>query len=118
MARRPDGALERAILQVMWAADEPLTPGQIVGRLDVDLAYTTVATVLGRLHTKGFVTRLPAGRAFAYRAAMTESELAAQAIRTLLDTAKDRQAVMARFVDTMSKRETKALRAMLEDLDS
>lgn|GEM_PF-5877860 len=53
MAKRPDEALEHDIMAVLWAAESPLLPGEIKGRLNTELAYTSVATV----HTKGLVRR-------------------------------------------------------------
>ena len=58
---------------MLWSADGPLPPAEIKGRLTTDLAYTSVATVLGRLHAKGLVRRSEAGRAFEYEAAVDES---------------------------------------------
>jgi len=50
--RRPLGALEAEILEVLWHSDRALTPAEVLDALDADLAYTTVMTVLGRLrHT-------------------------------------------------------------------
>lgn len=71
MKRRPYGALERDVLGVLWAASEPMLPAEINERLDAGYAYTSIATILTRLQAKGLVTRTPAGRAYAYRAAST-----------------------------------------------
>ena len=113
MAKRPDGALEHDILTVLWAADGPLQPGDVQDRLSVALAYTSIATVLGRLHTKGLVTRIGVGRAFAYSATYDESQLAARRIGEVLSEASDRTAVLAGFVGSLSRRELTALRALL-----
>lgn len=115
MTKRPDGALEHDVLTVLWAATEPLLPADVKARLGSDLAYTSIATVLGRLHDKGLVERLPAGRAFAYRALVDEAQLAAQRIDDMLSSAKDRNAVLARFVGALSKRDAKALRKLLDE---
>ncbi len=115
MAKRPDGALEHDIMKVLWAAQRPLQPGEIKVLLEYELAYTSVATVLGRLHTKGLVERAESGRAFVYRAALAESQLAARRIDDVLSSASDRAAVLARFVGSLSKRDAKALRAMLDE---
>ena len=72
MARRPDGALEHDIMVVLWAADGPLQPGDVKDRLATELAYTSVATVLGRLHVKGLVRRTEIGRSYAYAASVDE----------------------------------------------
>ena len=114
MAKRPDGALEHDIMTVLWAQGRPLQPGEIKELLHTDLAYTSVATVLGRLHVKGLVGRHEAGRAFAYEALVDESALAARRIGDLLASASDRRAVLAGFIGSLSKRDAKALRALLE----
>ena len=115
MARRPDGALEHDVLRVLWAAGAPLQPGEINERLDAGHAYTSIATVLSRLHAKGLVTRTPAGRAVAYRAAVDESELAVRRIAELLDTASDRTQVLSRLIGGLSPREASAIRALLDE---
>lgn len=115
MSKRPDGALEHDIMKVLWAAEKPLQPGEIKDLLESKLAYTSVATVLGRLHAKGLVERTESGRAFAYRPALAESELAARRIADVLSSASDRKAALAGFVGSLSKRDAKALRSLLDD---
>lgn len=118
MTKRPDGSLEHDIMAVLWAADGPLQPGEIKARLQLDLAYTSVATVLGRLQAKGWVTRTPAGRGFAYVAAVQEADLAAQRIADVLAGTNDRNAVLMTFVGKLSRRDLKALRALLGEDDA
>ena len=113
MTKRPDGALEHDILKVLWAADRALQPGEVKDLLDLDLAYTSVATVLTRLHAKGLVDRVESGRAFAYTAAFEESDLAARRIVDVLSSSSDRGAVLAGFVGRLSKRDANALRRLL-----
>lgn len=115
MAKRPDGALEHDIMKVLWAADRPLQPGDVKELLDIDLAYTSVATVLTRLHAKGLVDRAEVGRAFAYSPVVAESELTARRIGEVLASTTDRSAALAGFVRSLSKRDAKALRALLDD---
>jgi predicted transcriptional regulator len=117
VARRPVGALEKEILRVIWAADGPLTPGQVVERLGLDLAYTSVATVIGRLYSKDLLVRTKSGRGYEYTAAVTEPELAARMIGRVLDSSADRSAAMTGFVSGLSRRDAKALRQMLDDLE-
>ena len=113
MAKRADGALEHDIMMVLWASDGPLQPAEIKNRLAAPLAYTSVATVLGRLHNKGLVRRTESGRAFAYTACIDESQLAVRRIGEVLSSASDKSQVLAGFVGTLSKKDIKALRAML-----
>lgn len=116
MARRPDGALERDVLQVLWAADEPLLPGEINDRLNAGHAYTSIATVLTRLQAKGLVERSPVGRAFAYRPVVEEAELAVRRMAEVLDATSDRSKVLSRFIGGLSDRETTAIRSLLDDI--
>jgi predicted transcriptional regulator len=114
VARRPDGALEHDVLSVLWNAERPLLPGEINERLDGGYAYTSVATILSRLLRKGLVDRVPAGRAFAYSAAIDEPDLAVRRIGELLDAASDRSQVLTRLIGGLSDREAKAIRVMLD----
>lgn len=112
--RRADGALETDILGVLWAASGPLTPAEVNDRLGSGLAYTTVLTVLTRLWTKGLLERTRQGRAYAYGALLSESELASQRLADTLASASDRHEVLARFVGRLPKRDLAALRRLLE----
>ena len=60
--RRAAGELEAAVLAVLQAAGSALSPGDVRDRLGGDLAYTTVVTILSRLHDKGSAGA-PQGRA-------------------------------------------------------
>jgi predicted transcriptional regulator len=117
MTRRPDGALEHDVMSVLWRADRPLSPSEINDRLDAGYAYTSVATILSRLLAKGLVDRSPAGRAFTYRAAIDEPDLAVRRIAELLDASSDRSTVLSRLIGGLSDRETNAIRAMLDRAD-
>lgn len=66
--RRGRGGLERDVLALLAAREAALTPAEVRDALDATLAYTTVTTVLARLHTKGLVSRKGAGRGYAYQA--------------------------------------------------
>ena len=66
------GELERAIMEVLWESDAPLTVREVSARLtERDLAHTTVMTVLDRLAKKGFARRQRDGRAWRYCPAAT-----------------------------------------------
>ena len=112
--RRPIGALEAQILEVLWARSSPATPGVVLGALDGKLAYTTVMTVLTRLWQKGLVGREKVGRAFAYEARQTREEFFADRMRMTLAATSDHRAVLSRFIDGLSAKDTAALRALLE----
>ena len=97
MTRRADGALEQEVLDTLWTAARALTPAEVRAKLAADLAYTTVMTVLGRLHDKGVVTRTTRGRAYAYAARFTEAELTAKRMSDVLAAAHDRAGAAQRF---------------------
>ena len=74
--RRAAGALEAEILAILRAADGPLSPGEVRQRLAPpgppggprgELSYSTVVTIVSRLHAKGLLARQRAGRGFTYR---------------------------------------------------
>ncbi|MFD3450639.1 BlaI/MecI/CopY family transcriptional regulator [Streptomyces sp. NPDC058691] len=111
--RRARGELERGVLAALWAADGPLTAGQVREQLPGDLAYTTVLTILVRLHGKGMLVRHREGRGYVYAAARDEASHTAQRMRTLLDAGSDREAVLARFVSDLSQEDEQMLQRLL-----
>ena len=116
-ARRADGALEAEVLGVLWAADEPLTPGEVNEELGEELAYTTVMTILARLWKKGLAERVPQGRAYAYTAVLSESELTTKKMTQALESSTDRASVLAGFVGSLSRRDVRQLRRLLGERD-
>jgi len=103
VAGRRVGAVEAEVLECLWRAGRPLSVREVIAELSGKRrAYTTVMTMLTRLVEKDLVRRLPAGRSFLYEPSGTEDELAAGALRDLLDATQDRRAVLARFVDQIS----------------
>lgn len=117
-SRRRTGQLEQSVLAYLWAVDEASTPAEVHAAVAPDLAYTTVMTVLTRLHRKGRVERERAGRAYAYRAVDSEAEHRATLMHDHLDEAPDQRAVLSRFVETLTTDEALELRGLLGDLDS
>ena len=111
--RRAAGELEAAVLAVLQAAGSPLSPGEVRDRLGGNLAYTTVVTILSRLHGKGVLERRKAGRAFLYAPVADQPGLAARRMTQMLDAEPDREAVLARFVSGLSGRDEELLRRML-----
>lgn len=113
--RRPSGELEAQVLAALWAADRPLTPQDVQLALGGDLARTTIATILARLHDKGTVERTRAGRAYAYTPTVQDpAGLAARRMRTELEREQDRSTVLARFVSDLSD-DDERLRELLGD---
>lgn len=114
-SRRGPGELEGEVLAVLWRADVSMTASEMQQALGGDLAYTTVLTILTRLHEKGSLVRERRARAFAYRAATDRPGLTADRMRRVLDEDTDRRAVLARFVGSLNSEDERALRELLGD---
>jgi predicted transcriptional regulator len=111
--RRGHGALEAEVLAALWSSRAPLTASAVKRELCGTLAYSTVVTILSRLHAKGVLDRTPHGRAFAYTPVADEPGLAARRMRQVLDAESDRRRVLARFVSDLSDEDERLLRSLL-----
>jgi predicted transcriptional regulator len=115
--RRERGGLEHETLAVLALNGAAMTPAEVRDALDQDLAYTTVMTVLSRLHAKQRVTRHRAGRGFAYVAIVDDAEVTARQMQRLLDARDDRAAVLSRFVGALSDDDERLLTELLAHTD-
>ena len=111
--RRGAGELEAAVLEVLQRGGSALSPGEVRELIGGDLAYTTVVTILSRLHAKGVLDRHKSGRAYLYAPVADSPGLAARRMARVLDEEADREAVLARFVSVLSDRDEELLRRML-----
>ncbi|OIJ68052.1 BlaI/MecI/CopY family transcriptional regulator [Streptomyces mangrovisoli] len=111
--RRANGAREAEILDLLHRADGALTPGEVAEALGGELTYSSVVTILTRMHTKGLLTRGPRGRAYAYTPVADDPGLAARRMRSVLDARSDRHDVLARFADGLSEADAELLRRLL-----
>lgn len=88
------GTLEYAAMRALWNG-APASVKTVLDRVndgrpsDEQLAYTTVMTVLGRLHEKGLLDRVKAGRGYDYTPRFDEDQLVEhlgqQEVSNLLD---------------------------------
>jgi predicted transcriptional regulator len=109
------GDLERAIMEILWDTDVPLTVREVSVRLtERNLAHTTVMTVLDRLAKKGFAKRQRDGRAWRYCPAATRETYVTELMLTALDQTGDRTAALTRFAQSVSGVEADALRDALD----
>jgi predicted transcriptional regulator len=76
--------LELQIMQVIWKLG-PCNVNAVQAELEQPLAYTTVQTMLNILHRKGKLKRKLRGRAFEYRASVTQEKALSHAVRDLVD---------------------------------
>lgn len=112
--RRGQGELEAQVLAALHQAPGAATAAWVQDHLGGDLAYTTVMTILSRLHAKKAVTRERAGRSYVWTPAADEAGLAALRMRRVLDSESDRDAVLASFVSALSAQDEQLLRTLLE----
>lgn len=76
------GRLEAQVMECLWQSEEAMSVRDVAARLDGPWAYTTLMTTLDRLFKKGLAAREPRGRAFAYRARLSRTDLGVQALKT------------------------------------
>jgi predicted transcriptional regulator len=117
-ARRRSGELENAVLAALWASNDAMVPADVQAAVGGDLAYTTVMTILVRLHEKGVIERSKTGRAFAYRPVVAEADVVADHVRRLLDQGQDRAAVLQGLLDGLEPRDEQVLRSMLRKAEA
>lgn len=78
--------LENAVMQIVWN-DQPLTAEIVREKMDKThgLKASTVRTLLRRLEEKGYVTHDVDGRTYIYRAVVEQTNVAASAVRSIVD---------------------------------
>lgn len=115
--RVPMGALEEAVMAVLWSDGGWLIPSEVHARLPAerDLRYTTVMTTLARLHKKGRLDRKKDGRAFAYHPSLSRAEWAASRMDEVLSVATDRSATLANFLARLDDADRAQVRRILRD---
>ena|SRR2546425_4220351 len=80
------GDLQLRIMKALWQSGEA-TVSQVLQALptDAELAYTTVATMLRKMETRGLVAHRVEGRSFIYRARLPEAEVSRSMADHLVD---------------------------------
>ncbi|MEM7311937.1 MAG: BlaI/MecI/CopY family transcriptional regulator [Planctomycetota bacterium] len=78
--------LENAVMQIVWD-DQPVTAEDVREKMDAShgLKASTVRTLLRRLEEKGYVSHDVDGRTYIYRAAVKQTNVAASAVRSIID---------------------------------
>ncbi|WP_104117440.1 BlaI/MecI/CopY family transcriptional regulator [Arthrobacter sp. B1805] len=115
------GDLERTVMELLWATPEAMTANELrdaiaeapSGEAGRELAVTTVLTVLSRLEKKGLVERERDSRPHRYKSVTSREDHTAELMHEVLVTAPDREAVLARFIGSVSEAEAETLRKLL-----
>jgi BlaI family transcriptional regulator, penicillinase repressor len=76
--------LELEIMKVLWETG-PANVQTVQQRLERELAYTTVQTMLNVLHRKGKAKRTLKDKAYFYRPAVSRSQVMGNAVGDLID---------------------------------
>jgi predicted transcriptional regulator len=76
--------LELEIMKILWETG-PANVQTVQQRLERDLAYTTVQTMLNVLHRKGKAKRTLKEKAYFYRPAVSRSQVIGHAVGDLID---------------------------------
>ena len=76
--------LELKIMQVIWRRGAS-TVSDVQSEMEQPLAYTTVQTMLNILERKGKLERELQGRAYVYRAKVSEEKAIGQSLRDIVD---------------------------------
>jgi len=107
------GRLEALVMDCLWRSDEAVSVRDVAARLNGPWAYTTLMTTLDRLFKKGLASREPRGRAFAYRARLSRTDLGVQALKTAVSDigvgADTRELALAALVDALESHDPELL---------
>src|SRR5262245_34234057 len=81
------GDLQLRIMKVLWERSEA-TVAEVLDALDdadASLAYTTIATMLRKMETRGLVAHRAEGRSFIYRAKVAAADVSRSMANHLVD---------------------------------
>lgn len=110
------GELERAVMDALWDANGAQSAYDVQHTLEErgrTLAATTLLTVLSRLEKKGFVASDRSARPHRYTALASRADHVAELMHSVLGDARDRTAVLERFVGGVSTEDATVLRQLL-----
>jgi len=81
------GEGEQAVMEVLWAAEGPLTAADVAERIPADRGWSerTIKTMLARLLAKGALAHEEDGRRYLYRPAVARVDFARRESRRLAD---------------------------------
>lgn len=113
------GPLERRILSCLWQHKAwSVRDVYLFLASERTIAYTTVLTILTRLHRKGLVVRKKQGKAHVYSARLTKQQLAGNLLRETLSSLNEKFGIdaIAAFADEIKKLPPKTRRQLASRL--
>jgi predicted transcriptional regulator len=100
------GRLEVRVLEALWAREHLASVRELQPSFP-RIAYTTLMTTLQRLHRKGVLERIKAGRAFLYRPRYSREQLriglAEDALAVILGPSPSSRPILSFFVEAVSR---------------
>ena len=120
--RISDGELD--VMEVLWAAGQPLTAAEVSDRIDADRGWTlaTVKTMLSRLAAKGALKHREDGRRFLYSPAIKREAYVGHESRRFVERLFGGRLspLVARLAeeDGLDKEDIAAIEALLKELKS
>lgn len=120
--RISDGELD--VMEVLWAAGQPLTATEVADRIDPTRGWTlaTVKTMLSRLAVKGALRHREDGRRFLYSAAIKRNAYVGSESRRFVDKLFGGRLspLVARLAeeDALDQDDIAAIEALLKELKS
>ncbi|WP_406674213.1 BlaI/MecI/CopY family transcriptional regulator [Nonomuraea sp. N2-4H] len=114
--KRPLGELEATIMDRMWSYRRPASVRDVLEdlRKEREIAYTTVMTVMDKLHTKGLLRREPVGRAYMYEPVSTKEAYTAELMRHALAASGNQAATLVHFLERLTPEEATVLETALQ----
>ncbi|HUB01221.1 MAG TPA: BlaI/MecI/CopY family transcriptional regulator [Terriglobales bacterium] len=106
------GPFEHRLLEEVWARGN-VTVRELLADGTISQAYTTVMTTMDRLYKKGLLDRAAEGRAFRYKARVTQAELqrnaAMDGIARLLESSSASSRPLSYLVEAVSAHDAELL---------
>jgi predicted transcriptional regulator len=83
----PLGELESAVMRAVWSHHDDVSVADVHSTMSdrQQAAYTTLKTTMERLVEKGILKRMRQGKAYLYRAAVTQEELERRIVTDAID---------------------------------
>ncbi|MEU4328671.1 BlaI/MecI/CopY family transcriptional regulator [Nonomuraea dietziae] len=109
------GDLESTIMDRMWSYRRPASVRDVLEdlRREREIAYTTVMTVMDKLHKKGLLRRHPVGKAYVYETVSSKEAYTAGLMRETLANGGNQAATLVHFLERLSPEEAAALESAL-----
>lgn len=100
----------------LWSYGRAVSVREVLDDLQRErqIAYTTVMTVMDKLHKKGWLERVREGRAFVYKPVASRESYTSKLMREALSTSANQAAAFVHFLSELSPDESAALRAALK----